>query len=376
MGLSSIKSKLILNLKNIPGPTVKSKILVIECDDWGSSRMPNKESQKKLIEKGFKLNNRYDKFDTLEDENDLTALFETLNGVKDSIGKPAVMTPFVNANNPDFKKIKEHNFTKCYFEPFTKTLENYGRGTKNIELWKQGINEGVFVPEYHGNSHVNTPIWLDALRGGNKILLDAFEEGYIATPIQGINPNARSFRPELFFENDSQFREINQNLLDGIDVFKGVFGYQPRIFAPTNGIFHPDFESELYKNGILYLIASWFTNISDKKGGIKKKFYNLGSRGKSGLTYYSRNGAFEPTENGYGGIGTTIKQVEASFAFNKPAIISTHRVNYIGALNESNRKFGLLELKNLILTVKSNWPDVKFMSSTDMLKELFPEPQN
>ena len=70
---------------------------------------------------------RYNLLDTLEDKDDLEQLFETLHSVKDSKGKPAVMTPFVNVANPDFEKIKAAEYQQYFYEPFTTTLKKYNR---------------------------------------------------------------------------------------------------------------------------------------------------------------------------------------------------------------------------------------------------------
>ena len=107
MSFSDLKYSLICNLKNIPGPTVKTKIVVIECDDYGGIRMPSIEAMKQMKAAGVSIDeSRYNLLDTLEDKEDLVTLFETLHSVKGGDGKPVVMSPFVNVANPDFEKMK------------------------------------------------------------------------------------------------------------------------------------------------------------------------------------------------------------------------------------------------------------------------------
>jgi hypothetical protein len=363
MNLDFVKAQFFGNIKNIPGPCVNRKILVIECDDWGSIRMPSLVVFEKLLASGFDLNNRFDKFDTLADVNDLTELFSILESTKDKNGHSAVITPFVNVANPDFEKIKSSGFQELFFEPFTKTLERYGRSIDTMKVWKQGIENGIFMPEYHGNSHITTLLWLDKLHQGDSKLFEAFNHGFVSAKIPGVNPAARGFRPELFFENDSQISILENGLKDGVHKFNEIFGFIPSVFAPTNGIFHPAFEKALFDQGLKYLYVSWLTLKPDGQGGLKRKFFHLGSKGKSGLTYYARNCAFEPTDNGYISIEKTMKQISAAFKWDKPAIISTHRVNFIGAISKPNRENGLGELNKLLTAVKKQWPDVEFMSS-------------
>ena len=69
------------------------QLLVIESDDWGSIRMPSRETYLKLQESGD--NPEADAFlsnDSLETEQELENLFATLRSVKDSAGKPAIIT--------------------------------------------------------------------------------------------------------------------------------------------------------------------------------------------------------------------------------------------------------------------------------------------
>ena len=54
----------------------------------------------------------------------------------------------------------------------------------------------------------------------------------------------------------------------------------------------------------------------------------------------------------------------------KPAVVDTHRVNYIGSIVENNRRENLMLLDQLLTQIKRRWPDVQFMSS-DQLAQLY-----
>jgi hypothetical protein len=81
-----------------------------------------------------------------------------------------------------------------------------------------------------------------------------------------------------------------------------------------------------------------------------------------------RNCAFEPSGDNYNDIGLTLKQIEAAFRWNKPAIISTHRVNFVGGINPRNSSKGLKELKSLLNAILKKWPKVHFMSTRDLIQ--------
>lgn len=63
-----------------------------------------------------------------------------------------------------------------------------------------------------------------------------------------------------------------------------------------------------------------------------------------------------------------MKQIDAAFRWDKPANISTHRVNFSGGIDPLNRNFGLSELKKLLKAIVRKWPDVEFISSGDALE--------
>jgi hypothetical protein len=58
--------------------------------------------------------------------------------------------------------------------------------------------------------------------------------------------------------------------------------------------------------------------------------------------------------------------MKIAFGWNKPAIINTHRVNYIGSLYPSNRKNGLNQLRTLLQKIKKNWPKVEFLATHEL----------
>jgi len=90
------------------------------------------------------------------------------------------------------------------------------------------------------------------------------------------------------------------------------------------------------------------------------------------LNYYVRNCAFEPTDPEFDGVEATMQQIQAAFRWNKPALISTHRANFVGGIDPSNRDAGLKELNKLLVSILKTWPDVEFMSSSHMFKALYP----
>ena len=57
------------------------------------------------------------------------------------------------------------------------------------------------------------------------------------------------------------------------------------------------------------------------------------------MIYLVRNRTFEPAQSSSKNYWeSTYRQIENAFAKGTPAIISSHRVNFIGSINQENRK--------------------------------------
>jgi hypothetical protein len=364
-----LKQRFIRNIKNIPGWRTSRKIVVIECDDWGGIRMPSKKVYDELIKKGIKVaNHRFNRYDTLENEKDLELLFEVLNSVRDRNNHPAIMTAVSNVANPDFEKIRLERFSVYHYEPFTETLKRYYPAADVFKIWKEGMNAGIFIPEFHGREHFTVQLWMEKLRQGNKDLLVAFDHGFASLDIPGIPAPAREFMAGFYFTAEDQKPFLVNSITDGVSLFHQIFSRMPRTFAPGSGIFHPEFDQVLADCGIQFMWVNHSMPYPVDGGELKYKHFISGQKGPGGLTYYTRNCTFEPTDPDYKEMAPVMKQIEAAFRWGKPANISTHRANFTGSIDPANREQGLSELKKLLKAITEKWPDAEFMSSVDALE--------
>jgi hypothetical protein len=95
----------------------------------------------------------------------------------------------------------------------------------------------------------------------------------------------------------------------------------------------------------------------------------FGQRNEHGQRYNVRNVHFEPVMNpNVDIVDRALAQIAIAFAFRRPAVINTHRVNYIGSIDPKNADLGLSALKKLLISITRRWPDVKFIS-TDQLSD-------
>ena len=174
-----------INSQNILGWRSNKKILVIESDDWGSIRMPSKKAFDNLLAYGIPVDKcPYNSYDSLETAEDLQAIFETFSSIKDSEGNSLKLTANSILANPDFEKIKANNFEKYYYEDFVSTYQRVNGNTETYELIKQGLDQGVYIPQLHGREHLQVNEWLNILREGDKEALLAFDNELFGYPTQ------------------------------------------------------------------------------------------------------------------------------------------------------------------------------------------------
>ena len=83
-----------------------------------------------------------------------------------------------------------------------------------------------------------------------------------------------------------------------------------------------------------------------------------------------RNCVFEPNDRQIDWENYTLKQIEAAFFWGKPAIVSSHRVNFSGQIEPKNRSKGLSVLKGLLNKITKKWPDVEFVSVNEIANNL------
>ena len=63
-----------------------------------------------------------------------------------------------------------------------------------------------------------------------------------------------------------------------------------------------------------------------------------------------------------------LKEIKTAFTWRKPAIIASHRVNFIGYINPDNREQNLKLLVELLRKIVKKWPEVEFMTSDQLGK--------
>lgn len=356
-------------LTNMPGFRTNRKIVVFESDDWGSVRLPDIKYIKK-----FKWSfpdyykSPYFKYDSLASVDDLNSLFSVLRNFKDFNGNHPIFTFNTVMSNPDFDKIRESGFSEYFYELFTVTLQRYSNHSRSFDLWRNAMDEKLLYPQFHGREHVNVPLWLGELKRKNVALLTAFELGSCSIPnniINGINLQAsldwKEVQPIYYQENF---------IKEGLSSFKNVFGFCSETMIPNNFILDPNLHPLLKENGINTLQGMKYQKLPIGYSPSNRKMIrrHLGELNESGIRYLVRNCSFEPsqTKEHFDDVDYCLRSISNAFFWNKPAIIDTHRLNYIGVYEKRNTDMNLKKLDLLVKRILSKWNEVEFMTSKEL----------
>jgi hypothetical protein len=365
-----LKRKLINFYINSRGYRTDRKIVVIESDDWGSIRMPSKQVYDDLLSRGFPVDKlSYLKYDALESNRDLEALFDVLTSLADKNGNHPVFTANTIMTNPDFDKIRENGFINYYYELFTETLKRYPEHDRVFDLYKNGIKRKVFYPQLHGLEHLNIRRWMSSLQNENGKSRVLFDYGLFDLSTSDTIITEDSFCDPLSLDNRNELHIQDQRLLKAAYLFNSIFGYPSRTFIAPCYIWRPELQKTFYKMGINNIQSGSYQLIPKigKYNKWRKKIHYTGKCNKYQQTYSVRNCYFEPSSNeNKNVIESCLNQVSRSFNNRKPAIICSHRLNYIGFIQEFNRTKNLELLHSLLDNIMRKWPDVEFLSSEDL----------
>lgn len=367
----SIKTTIFNHLKNIPGWRTKRKLVVISVDDYGNVRLDSKKAREEMDKAGLKVHSRFDAYDALETREDLEALFDVLTSVKDKNGNNAVFTPFALPCNINFEKMSEEGYERYLYEllpdTYKKLSEQQSRAYDGTwKLWKEGIENGLMRPQFHGREHLNLKVFKEKLNQRDYELLTSLEYRSYAS-ISSTGYSTIRFPAAFEFWNKEENYTFEEIIMDGLIQFKNVFGYKSRHFNPPGGRESILIHQCLKNGGIEFLDTTLIKNEHVDKGKFIKVFNYTGKKNEIGMPYQVRNVVFEPCENnGIDWVNYSLAQIEAAFFWSRPAIISSHRVNFCGHIDPNYRKKGLKSLELLLKSIINKWPDVEFISSEQL----------
>lgn len=359
-----MKRAIIDNLKNVLGWQSTNRLVAFAVDDYGNVRRHSSAT------KHPEAANRFDALDTLETREDLEALVDTLTAVKDKRGRPAVFTPYTLTSNPDFDAMEKEGYETYHHENLLSTFEKVSAEQSQAyegtwELWQQLIEGGVLNPQFHGREHLNLALIEAKLNNKDRDILTSFQQRSVIA-LDDSSYRQKGWTAAFSFWDKEELKLHQQIIEEGLQTFTDIFGYKSVAFTPPAQQFHPDLYPVIQRLGIQAIDRPFLYRQHE---GYGKYSWKLESTGKnSNLVKLIRNVVFEPNTNGIDHVGKAMRQIETAFRWRKPAIISSHRVNFCGHIDPKNREKGLGALHVLLQKIVNRWPDVEFISISDLVK--------
>ena len=344
-------------------------MLVFESDDWGALRMPGKLEYESLAAKGIDVHTcLYDRIDTLECKDDLEALFNVLIQHRNSAGVSPRFTFNSILGNPDFDAILDSGFQQFFHENLFESYCHY-HGEDLKPVWVRAMEEQLIRPQFHGREHLNVGLWLRDLKAGRPETKTAFAHNYYGHTTRTSSPLQKNYLAAFWPHSQSHFDEIKVVVEDGLNLFEKMFGYRSQTFIPCNYVLPMALEAVTATLGVR-LIQGQRGQIRPSTDGsslsIRRSF--TGQRNKYGQFYSVRNVRFEPFEDlSRDWVGSALNEIKSAFFWGTPAIISTHRVNYVSGMEQDNRDRTLRLLDTLLRKILEAWPDVEFASADELI---------
>lgn len=354
---------------NARGKQTSKKVLVIESDDWGSIRIPNIEVQEYLVNESLiKLTDPFSAFDCLESADDYEALFKVLKNYKDSLSNSPVLTANMVMANPDFDKIRVNQFQSFYSEFFAKTYENYYPNQKTFETLKTGIEQKLIFPQFHAREHLNALQWLKRLQTGDKRFLKAFDVNCFAIDDFSEGNNRANLMASYDYQNEEELDFVKESINEGLKLFEQTFGFGSKTTIAPCYVWNDHIENVLNQSGVKSIQSSYIQQ-KNHSGQHERVWQKMGNTNQFGQKYFVRNVLFEPAlSKKINWVDKAMESIEIAFFWGKPAVVSSHRINYVDGLSQQNSGNTLEQLDDLLKNVVKKWPDIEFANSEQLLE--------
>lgn len=322
----------------------KYPVIVIESDDWCACELIPDASMKQQY---LDLNKKFNKHTFgancgLETITELDDLFAVLAKHRGSDGNMAVFTAYCAMGNPDFEAIEANNFTEYVDIPVNRGFPPPWNGDGIIEKMHEGMNLGVWAPEYHAMLHHTSPkLWLELLRSDTP-------DGELARELFKMRSYYQMQHVPEF--NGCNIHEQYLMINTGFQRFKETFGYFPNA-AVTSDAF-PETELVWQALGINTIpLKNCRVNSGEvvvyptKPWNMQDVYAKIGDCSKIADACYLTRNVFLECGNS---LDEALNAINASFnVFKEPVVISSHRINY-SCFNEDARQKRLQRLDDML----------------------------
>lgn len=368
-----MKDKISRNLASIIGRYIKKNILVIESDDWGCIRRTSSKSYQNLIKGGIPVDKcPYNTYDSLETVEDIEVLNDFCKGFRDSKGNLLKITANFIMANPNFESIKDSGLLSYHYRDLLDTYQYYQGGDQTFQAIRNAVNQKVIVPQLHAREHLQVNYWLNALKNGDRETRLAFDNDVWGHPSSYGKLNGINFSSAYHIRSIEELEFIKNSVVEASQLFSNSFGMISETIIPPRFIWPKELEPTFYQTGIKAIqgkLIQLIPKMVSDNTVLLQKIHWMGKTNPSGLQYLIRNVFFEPTQKPqFSWESDAMSRIETAFYWGKPAVISMHRLNFMGGFSNQNRMNSLNRLSKLILAVQSKYPEVEFLSSNELYR--------
>ena len=232
-------------------------------------------------------------------------------------------------------------------------------------------------PQFHARKHLNSRLWMRDLQAGRRDTRLAFGHGFYGHTTGTSSRVQRNYLAAYWAESPEDVVAMTAVLNQGLDAFEATFGFASQSFIACNHVFPAELEEVLVKRGVTLLQGQrgQSTPQPGKGGACSVQRRYTGQRNRHGQCYSVRNVHFEPyVDPARDWVGSALKEIRQAFRLRRPAVVTSHRINYVGGMHLQHRDRSLRLLDDLLGRIRTIWPDAQFISSDRLamrMKEMF-----
>ena len=315
-------------------PVLRQPILILESDDWG----PAPDSHARALQ----------------------ALADLLMRFSDSQGRHPVMTLGIVLAVPDTERIKQDKYEQYHALPLSSP-----QCAAVLDTMRRGISAGVFAPQLHGMEHYWPASLMSAVRTHEEIRDWLEQDGLPSTENLPSHLQSRWIDVSRLPSRPIPKHLIRDAVQAEVEAYAGLFGAPPDVVVPPTFVWNNTVERAWAKAGVRFIVTPGIRHEArDYQGKLRSEGKTIlnGEHGRGGVEYIVRNDYFEPASGHQA--QQAVSALANKTALGRPALLETHRYNYIG--DADTVQASLVELEKLLTAALAAFPNLYFLSTVEL----------
>lgn len=166
---------------------------------------------------------------------------------------------------------------------------------------------------------------------------------------------------DAFNSNFTSGAELSNIVHEAMEIFENAFGKKSETFVASCFVWDGSLEKSLAEVGVRGIQSGCWKNVPagvENGNAMKRRLRFLGQKNRIGQVYTVINCVYEPAyqQNPTKSAKECYDQIMRAFQNRKPAIINSHRFNYIGSINREKVKYALSKFFIPYNVIKFHYP--------------------